>query len=325
MHEPTHSMATGPQRRVILLGASILWLGLGALGVSNAEAQQAGATAAAAASAAAGNTAAPSQAEGQTEGTRVASGAEAASSSPSSADRQQFFIERVPPESVLSTPGSPASTASIPGGWGASNRQVFVGAGYQARTRYTRSDDGALVAGVGLFDPARFVGLEVAFTATSTVRSGFGDRSTMSFKAHRLLSESMAVSVGYENALEFGTIGDGGQTLYVALGKVFVRHAATRPFSQVTVNVGVGDGRFRTEDQILEDKSTLGVFGGVSVRLLPRVSTMVEWTGQDLAIGASFVPFTNFPIVVTPALVDVAGQAGDGTRLSIGLGFGTQF
>jgi hypothetical protein len=182
-----------------------------------------------------------------------------------------------------------------------------------------------VVTGVGLFDPARFVALEIALTSVSTFRSGFGDKMTVSLKAHRSLSETMAVAVGFENALQLGNIGDGGQSAYVALGKVFVLASPTSPLSQITLTGGFGNGRFRTEDQIRADEAALGVFAGVSLRVLPRVSTMVEWTGQDMALGLSVAPFDRFPIVLTPALVDVAGTAGDGVRFSLGVGFGTGF
>ena len=86
----------------------------------------------------------------------------------------------------------------------------------------------------------------------------------------------------------------------------------------------MGNGRFRSEDDILNDDDTLGVFGSVAFRVARPVSAIVEWTGQDLAMGLSIVPIRNVPWVITPAVRDIAG-AGDGARFVIGTGISFQF
>jgi len=46
------------------------------------------------------------------------------------------------------------------------------------------------------------------------------------------------------------------------------------------------------------------------------VHAIANWTGQDLSLGLSITPIPKLPIVITPALMDVTGRAGDGTRFS---------
>jgi hypothetical protein len=52
---------------------------------------------------------------------------------------------------------------------------------------------------------------------------------------------------------------------------------------------------------------------------------VADWTGQDLNLGVSLAPFPALPLVVTPALADLTGRAGDGARFTVGAGFGLRF
>lgn len=239
--------------------------------------------------------------------------------------RDTYRIAPLPADAIIARPSSPGATLSIPGAWGASWGLFFTGAGYQQRTRFTDSDDGAVFAGFGLGNPLETLGIEVALTSVSTLRSGFLDRSTVSFKVHRVIGNDIGLAVGYENALEFGTDLDGGQSLYAVAGKAFVLGAPTDFFSQITLHLGVGDGRFRSEDDIEAGRDGFGVFGAAAVRATERVAVIADWGGQDLALGLSIVPLPSIPLTLTPTLVDVTGSAGDGTRFTIGLGFATRF
>ena len=67
------------------------------------------------------------------------------------------------------------------------------------------------------------------------------------------------------------------------------------------------------------------VFGSVGLRVVEPVSVIADWTGQDLTLGTSIAPFRNFPLVITPAVADVTGNAGDGARFILGVGFGYSF
>lgn len=144
------------------------------------------------------------------------------------------------------------------GGVGASWGDVFAGFSYQDRTGYSRSSDGAVAFGFGLGNPLDRVGLEAAITSFSTERSGYFTRTQASLKAHRLVGDGWSVAVGWESAVVLA--GDGGDSQFAPVS--------------------------RTESAIFEDRSTLGVFGGGSVRGLPWASVIAEWTGQDVGAGA---------------------------------------
>ena len=70
----------------------------------------------------------------------------------------------------------------------------------------------------------------------------------------------------------------------------------------------------------------LNPFGSVAVRVLPPVNAIANWTGQDLALGLSIAPVPKWPIVITPAMMDVmTGAAGDGARFSMSAGISYDF
>jgi hypothetical protein len=176
-----------------------------------------------------------------------------------------------------------------------------------------------------LGDAQKAVGVEV----TAGVYSLFGDdsfqRGGISFKAHRQLPENFAVAVGVENAIIWGDT-DAGSSVYGVVSKIFpLRENPREPFSQLTASVGLGGGRFRSEDDIINGEDSIGVFGSVGLRVAEPVSLIADWTGQDLTIGASIVPFRNVPLVITPAIADITDNAGDGARFILGVGYNFTF
>jgi len=140
-----------------------------------------------------------------------------------------------------------------------------------------------------------------------------------------LLSNDLAIAVGVENAVTWG-VTDGGSSVYGVASKIFqLRQNPADPFSRLTVSLGVGGGRFRSEDDIEDGNGTVNVFGSAGLQVADRVSLIGEWTGQDLNLGVSFVPFRGLPLVITPAVADVTGNAGDGARFILGVGYAISF
>ena len=60
---------------------------------------------------------------------------------------------------------APGSSSLSPTGFGARWGQAFTGAGFQERTRFTESSDGAVSVGFGLGDPRKTVGFQTTITA----------------------------------------------------------------------------------------------------------------------------------------------------------------
>ncbi|HVZ76899.1 MAG TPA: hypothetical protein VG818_02850 [Gemmatimonadaceae bacterium] len=228
---------------------------------------------------------------------------------------------------------APGSSSGSPSAFGAGWGQAFVGASYQNRERGKDIQDGAGVVGFGLGDPINAVGLEVAVTSYSTVRSGFGNHGAVSFKAHRMLPDQWGIAVGFENALTWGT-NDGGNSWYGVVSKVQdLTDDPSGLFGSVTLNAGIGNGRFRDfHNTTLSDgtvvlgapRSNVGFFASGGLRLHPTTSLVADWGGQDLTLGLSIAPFASLPLVFTPALADVTERANNVARFILGVGLGFQ-
>lgn len=231
-----------------------------------------------------------------------------------------------PPPEIIIFPGL---TIASPTTFAADFGTVYAGAGFQARARYLRSQpfpdgaDGALMVGFGL-GRAEALALDVALTSYSTLRSGLLDRAALSLELHRMLGRNAAVGIGWENAImRHASESDGGNSIYGVVTRLFqLRPDPTESLGLLTVTAGVGNGRFRTEEAAQQGRRTVGVFGAAALTLARPVAVVADWTGQDLALGASIAPLRRVPFVITPAWEDVLGIAGDGARfvLSVGLG-----
>lgn len=244
---------------------------------------------------------------------------------PTQAEIDELLLEIEQPTVTPPRPyqNSPAITISNPSGFGADNFTAFVGAGYQERTRFGDLDDGGVVFGIGLGDARENVGVQLSYTLASF--GGSRDFGTGGFnaKVHRRLNDEWSVALGWEGFATTGFV-DFRDSIYGSVSHlVRTRESITEPFSRVALTAGVGNGRFRTEDDVFDDRDNINVFGSAAVRVVEPVSAIVEWTGQDLAAGLSITPFRDLPLVLLPAVRDITG-AGDGGRFVLGAGVSFQ-
>jgi len=221
--------------------------------------------------------------------------------------------------------GSPAITIANPSGYGADAGIGFVGFGFQTSVRGNDEADATLNAGIGLGDATNGVGVQLSYTLASLGANRDFGSGGFNAKIHRRFAENWSIAAGWEGFLTIGDPVDFEDTLYSSI--TYVAETApdlNDPFSRIALTAGVGNGRFRSLDDIENGNDTIGIFGSMAVRIARPVSAIVEWTGQDLALGVSIAPFRDFPLVITPALRDVAG-AGDGPRLVLGAGLSFRF
>lgn len=238
--------------------------------------------------------------------------------------RDRFRLPEVP---VNRTGGyTPSITITSPTGFGAERGNAYVGAAFQNRTRFTGLRDGSVFAGIGVGDAQRVVAAEVTLTSYSLGRDDTpGATGGLSVKVHRLLPGLVSVAAGVENLAGWGN-GDGGRSVYAtASGVVRLNDDPHRRLGALFLTGGVGGGRFRSEADIFAQRGGAGVFGSVALLVAEPVTVVADWSGQDLSVGASFIPIRRVPLVITPALVDVTGNAGDGTRFVLGAAYGIRF
>jgi hypothetical protein len=224
----------------------------------------------------------------------------------------------------LPTPykASPNISIITPSGYGADWGRIGIGIGFQQRTRFTDSSDGGLGIGFGLGDSRKYVGLQIGLSITD-ISSPFND-GRLNLKIHRRLPYDFSIAAGVQGGITYGET-DGGSSVYGVVTKRFPLQDVRQPFSEIYTSVGVGGGQFRSESDINNGINSVGVFGSVAVRVLEPVSVITEWSGQDLTIGISVVPFKNLPFVIVPAITDITGSAGDGARFILGAGYSFSF
>ncbi|MBE9125400.1 MULTISPECIES: S-layer homology domain-containing protein [unclassified Coleofasciculus] len=238
--------------------------------------------------------------------------------------RQQYLLPTPPVEERLRRIVRGNSSIMTPTAFGAQTGDFFVGASYQESTRLSNKDDGGVVLGFGLGDAERLVALETAVSIYDLFGDTFEDGG-VSFKVHRLLPGDLAVAVGVENLINWGEP-DAVSSVYGVVSKIFqLQEERSAPFSRVTASVGLGGGRFRSADDIENEEGSTNVFGSIGVQVIEPVTVIAEWSGQDLNVGASIVPIKGVPLIITPAAADITGEAGDGVRFILGIGYAISF
>ncbi|MBW4518923.1 MAG: S-layer homology domain-containing protein [Scytolyngbya sp. HA4215-MV1] len=221
--------------------------------------------------------------------------------------------------------GSPGITVANPSGFGADNLTGFASATYQESVRGSEKDDGSLGFGIGFGDAQKAVGVELSYTIASFGSNRDFGTGGFNLKVHRRLATDTSIAVGWNGFLNLGNDNDFKDSLYGVVTQIFrTRSDINQPFSRVAVSAGLGNGQFRTVEDIEDDRGAVNPFGSIALRIARPVSFITEWTGQDLALGLSISPFKNFNLVITPALRDVLGE-GDHARFVLGVGTSFKF
>jgi hypothetical protein len=238
---------------------------------------------------------------------------------------EQFEPRRIPLRIPLQKPyrASPSITIINPSGYGASWKSAGIGIGLQERVRFRNDADGVFGLGFGLGNPQKNLGLQIGLSFVD-LSNPFKD-GAVNFKLHRRLPKDMSLALGTQGVTTWGDT-DGGSSVYGVITKRFLlKEDRTKPFSELYTSFGIGGGQFRSESDIDNGVESVGVFGSLSLRCVQPASLITEWTGQDLTIGVSFVPFSSIPLAVVPAVTDITGSAGDGARFIFGIGYSFSF
>ena len=239
---------------------------------------------------------------------------------------EKFEPKRIPLQvPLLKRPyrASPSITIINPSGYGASWGSGGIGFGFQERARFRQESDGVLGLGFGLGNSRETIGAQVGISLVD-LSAPFQD-GAINLKLHRRLPEDFAVAVGVQGLTTWGNT-DGGSSLYgVVTKRLRLRQDRTKPFSEIYTTLGAGGGQFRSESDIDNGNDTIGIFGSLAVKVIQPVGFVAEWTGQDLTLGVPIVLFRKLPLVVVPAITDVTGSAGDGTRFVFGFGYTFSF
>jgi peptidoglycan-associated lipoprotein len=231
--------------------------------------------------------------------------------------------------------GAPGTSSGSPIAFGANWNDAFIGAGIQAPVRYSANGDtdGSASFGFGLGNGSDVAGLEVTVNALSSIRSGVGNRVGFGFKAHKILPDGWGAALGVQGVqLNPGT--DDRNTVYGVVTKSFdLAGTALGQFKSFTWSGGLGTETFQTAGNLNTGKHGVGVFTSAALRVNEVSSVILDWSGQDLNLGVSFVPFKSLPLVLSPAISDLTGASNSnltiipgqtkktGPRFTLGVGF----
>ncbi|MEM8604181.1 MAG: hypothetical protein AAGF24_10145 [Cyanobacteria bacterium P01_H01_bin.121] len=218
---------------------------------------------------------------------------------------------------------APGSTAGTPTAYGAAFRDFFIGGGGTIPFEDEGRVDGSMVVGFGLGDPT-ILAAEIPLNITS-VGGDFGDSGFVGFKLHRFFADAqLAIAAGWANPIKFGDAEDEPETIYGVITRpFFLRPNNPNNLMPLTVSVGVGTGDFRSKGAINADDNDPNIFGSLGLQLIPQLSLVGSWTGSELNLGASAVPFRQLPFVINTIFTDVTSnlETGTGFTVSGGIGF----
>lgn len=220
---------------------------------------------------------------------------------------------------------SPGSTVGVPSAFGANFGDAFVGLAFSNRRPRINESDGALSVGFGLGDSERSLGLEVSANIGSLRR--FGANGDIGLKLHRALPGKAAIALGFDEGIIWGDENrDTVSTLYGVVSKIFDLRPDD-PFNpqSLTLTLGVGGGRFRSFDNIVNRQGGVGVFASAGFRFVPQASAIASWTGQDLNLGVSYVPLKTTPLFLTFVVGNVLNRNDNATLFSFGIGYGFNY
>lgn len=216
---------------------------------------------------------------------------------------------------------APGVAFGSPVAFGASWGQLYAGVGGQTIPPGAEYDvDGSMIFGLGLGDPDRYVGLELASTIIS-LRDDFGEDGDFNAKIHRSLPWRAAVAVGVEQAEGWGAAENSQESVYGVYTQAFELAPNNPRYPMpLIINVGVGDERFADPGD-----SGVNVFGSVSIHPHRQLSIIADYTGRDTNAAISFVPFRRVPVIVTLGAINLGERFGNDVEFAGGLGYLFQF
>lgn len=236
----------------------------------------------------------------------------------------KYRLQNIRDRNFTPSRGVPSLTIANPFGFGA-DRGFYSGLSYQVDTRGGLDDendgDATWGFGLGLGNAQKAVGAELSYNLASFGQNGrdFGSGG-FNLKLHRKVADGWGVAAGWNSFLSIGDDNDLEDSLYLSTTKIFrTRENVNSAFSRVGATIGIGNGQFRTEDDIINDNESVNVFGSLAFRVARPVSFVTEWSGQDLGMGVSVSPFRTIPLTFNLSARDIAG-AGDGARFIFGVG-----
>lgn len=222
---------------------------------------------------------------------------------------------------------SPGTSFGVPSAFGASWGNAFVGSSGRADLGGAgRSVDGSFSVGMGFGNARDTVGLETSLGITSISPDDFADSGSIGLKLHKVFADAgnLGLAIGWSNILDWGDATDAKETIYGVASKTFTLSPGSANPLPLSVSAGVGTGGFRSKGAIDAGTNDPNFFGGVGLKVHPRVSLATSWGGSALNLGMGVAPF-NIPLTFSAGFSDVTGNTSNGASFVMNAGYSISF
>ena len=217
--------------------------------------------------------------------------------------------------------GIAAASMQTPVAYGA--RWRTAGFGFYGQTTESPSGKGDVDGGVGfalgLGDPDRFVGADLAVSSASLSPSsggsdGLGESGSFGFKLHRNLPWYTSVAVGVNGFGRWGKLKNNSDESYYAVLSRFLNLGGAYG---VVVNAGAGNEAYNDPG-----KNGVQAIGSLAFYYTTRFSLLVEHTGRFTNAGISVAPVSSWPATITMGVTNLGQRLGMDTEFAVSLGVG---
>jgi hypothetical protein len=177
--------------------------------------------------------------------------------------------------------------------------------------------------GAGIGDPnqlAAEIVVGIISVACQDGESCFGADGTAGFKLHKKIDSPFinGIALAYSDIIRWGEASDFA-TIYGVVSKDFKIMD-----KDSLLSLGIGTGGFRSKYDIDSNKNNPNLFGGIGIKLAPRLSLASSWNGSTLGAGLGISLF-NFPLSVSTGVTDITGVNDQGMQYSVNLGYSFSF
>lgn len=222
---------------------------------------------------------------------------------------------------------SPGTSFGVPSAFGASWGNAFVGSSGRVDLGGAgRSVDGSFSMGMGFGNARDTVGLETSLGITSISPDDFADSGSIGLKLHKVFADAgnLGLAIGWSNAIDWGDATDAQETIYGAASKTFVLRPGSANPMPLSATLGIGTGGFRSKGAIDAGSNDPNFFGGLGVKVHPRVSLATSWNGSALNMGMGLAPL-DIPLTFSIGFSDVTGNTDNGASFVMNAGYSISF
>lgn len=178
--------------------------------------------------------------------------------------------------------------------------------------RNWENPDFNLATYVGLGNPHKWVGIGISFNLLGLsndngAKNNFGE-SSIDFQLSRAITKYIHLGAGIFNAIQVNpTPINTLRTYYIqASGMLPIKADNKKSFSTLYLNIGLGNGKFQKRESFLGlENESVRVYGSAALQVLPRSNLIVEWSGAELAVAASIIPFKKLNFNFMTGLSDL--------------------